>query len=133
VRLARHQERFFPLGIRDVDVHGMEAGGAHPRQRGVEVADLEREVMRPVAVAGDEARQEVVAFDFPWFEELDRHAVALVRAEPYLHGPKADRLATEDHAPAELAREKAEGVGRVGGGERDVIKVERQHEGSDVR
>ena len=65
VRFARHQERFFPLRIRHVDVHRMEARAAHARDRVGEVGDLERHVMRPGAVPGDEAREEVVLLDCP--------------------------------------------------------------------
>ena len=46
VRFARHQERFLPLRIGHVDVHGMEARAAHALERGREVGHLEREVMR---------------------------------------------------------------------------------------
>jgi hypothetical protein len=131
--LAGQQESFLPVGVGHVDVDGMKAGGAYPFDRGAEVAHFEREVMGPVAVAGEESRKEVVAIDLPRFEQLDRHAVAGVGAEPHLHRPETDRLASEDDASAEVASEKAQGGGRVGGGERDVIEIERQHEDGDVR
>ena len=90
VRLAGHEERFFPLRIAHVDVHRMEARAAHPFDRGGEVGDLERQVVRARAVARDEPGEEVVLLGLPRFEQLDRHAVAGVGAEPHLHRPEAD-------------------------------------------
>ena len=104
VRLARHQERLFPLRIGEVDVHGVKAGAAHALERGGEVRDLEREVVRTGAVPGDEPREEVVLLDRPRLEQLDRHPVAVGRADPHLHRAEADRLAAEDHGAAERGR-----------------------------
>ena len=50
VRLGRHEERFFPLRIGDVDVHRVETRAADALERGGEVGHLEREVMRAGSV-----------------------------------------------------------------------------------
>ena len=70
--------------------------------------DLEREVVGPGAVAGDEALQEVEAFRVPGFEELDRHAVDGV-AETYLVGAEPDVLAAHHDEAPEIADERLEG------------------------
>ena len=70
-----------------------------------EVHDLVREVVRPLAVPGDEARQEVEAADAERLEQLDGHAV-VGWAEPHLVGPEPDLLAAHEHRAAELADEE---------------------------
>ena len=123
VRLARHQERLLPLGVGDVDVHGLEARAADALDRGREAGHLEREMVRARAVTRDEPREEVVLLDGPRFEELDRHPVAVGCADEHLHRAEPDRLPAEDHGPAERAREEAQRFGGVGRGERDVVEV----------
>jgi len=74
-------------------------------------------------VACDETGEEVALIDRPGFEQLDRHAVAVARAEPYLHRTESDALAAEQDRPAELSGQEAQRVGGVGGRERDVVEV----------
>src|SRR5262249_32319826 len=112
-----------PLWIGNVDVHGMKAGAAYALERGHEVGHLERHVMRTRAVTGEKPREEVLLVDVAGFQQLDRHSVALLGAEPYLHGPKADALAAEEDGAAERAGEVAQRVGSVGCRERDMVEV----------
>src|SRR5262249_33437137 len=73
--------------------------------------------------ARDEASEEVVLVDGPWFQELDGHAVAVARSEPDLHRTEPGALPAEEDGPAEAAGEEAQSVRRVGRGERDVVEV----------
>ena len=67
-------------------------------ERRVEVVDLEREVVGPVAVPGEEAGEEVVRRRLPRLEQLDRHALGGV-AEPDLHGPEPGACPPERTVP----------------------------------
>ena len=125
VRFPGKEERLLPLRVGDVDVHRVKARGAHALERSTEVGHLDREVVRSGAVPCDEAREEVVSLDIPRLEQLDRHAVAVVGAEPHLHRPEPDRLPAEDDRATELTGEETQCGRSIGRGERDVVEVVR--------
>ena len=106
--------RFTPTGLRPVAATALEGG--------VEVVDLEGQVVGAVAVPGEEPDQEVVLGGVPGFEQLDGHALPGV-ADSDLHRSEPDELAAREHGPAELGHEPGERRGGVGGGERHVIEV----------
>ena len=89
----------------------------------VEVVDLERQVVRALAVTGEEALEEVVVLDVPRLEQLDVHALGLV-AEAHLHRPEAGAVPAEEHQAAELADEEVEGGADVARREGDVVEID---------
>ena len=127
-RLTRHQERLHPVRVGAVHPDRRAAGRGDPPECGVEVVDLEREVVRAVTVEGEEPRQEVVPGGVPRFEQLHRHAPSCV-ADSDLDRPEPEELAARQDGPAELGYEPGQRRGGVGGGERHVVQI---HRGAQV-
>jgi hypothetical protein len=122
VRLPGMEERLLPVRVGEVDVDGAVPGGADTLERRGKVFQLEGEVVRSVAVTGDEALEEVVPLDVPRLEQLDIHARGGV-PQPQLHGPEADAVAAEQDDPAELADEDVECVAHVARRQGYVVQV----------
>ena len=76
-----------------------------------------------VAAPSEEPGEKVVLFRQPWFEQLDRHAVAGLVADEHLHRPEADRLAAEDHGAAEPTGQEPQRGRGVVARDRDVVEV----------
>jgi catechol 2,3-dioxygenase-like lactoylglutathione lyase family enzyme len=112
-------EGFLPVGIGDIDVHWPIAGPFRRRQSGVDVCDIEGQVVRARAIVVQEAAQEVVALDVVRGEDFE----SCPGPEPKLGWRKAGRKAAGEPLAAEVSDVAGKGLSMALDRNRDVIEV----------
>lgn len=122
------QERFFPQRIAQVHGHRLEAGALDLLERGGDILDLVRDVVRTGAVAVEEPAQEVVALGLVGLEHLEAHAVGVT----HLGRAEADGPSAPEERAGQVVDIARPRVLLALGGDRHMVEVDVCYHGAAV-
>jgi hypothetical protein len=113
------EEGLPPLGILQPHADGIESGVTYLSEGGLDVRDLESQVMGPRTAVVEEATQEGVCLGFPRLKDLDPGSVGV----PELSGAESDVDPSRMPCPTQLMDVARPGVGPAFDGDGDVVET----------